>query len=194
MFDYGSIWACTFFYLFYVNQKAFLRINVGSTVALNACNSCNDIFSGKLPTPPPPPPPQANINTDVSLRAKWSLRGGVGGQFPRNLTWSVLYFPVVMVCSRVALASFWLIQIVVAVNRGNLYVDIKLQNWLFKWMLIHGHSPRSVQIYNVGHDLVCRKDAWWGFQTAQACSNFYYGRTIIRTKSFFIGHLSNVRI
>ena len=54
MFDYGSIWACTFFYLFYVNQKAFLRINVGSTVALNACNSCNDIFSGKLPTPLPP--------------------------------------------------------------------------------------------------------------------------------------------
>ena len=53
MFDYGSIWACTFFYLFYVNQKAFLRINVGSTIALNACNSCNDIFSGKLPTPPP---------------------------------------------------------------------------------------------------------------------------------------------
>ena len=53
MFDYGSIWACTFFYLFYVNQKAFLRINVGSTVALNACNSCNDIFSGKLPLPPP---------------------------------------------------------------------------------------------------------------------------------------------
>ena len=51
MFDYGSIWACTFFYLFYVNQKAFLRINVGSTVALNACNSCNDIFSGKLPPP-----------------------------------------------------------------------------------------------------------------------------------------------
>ena len=114
-----------------------------------------------------------------------SLRRGVGGQFPRNLTRSVLYFPVVMVCSRVPLASFWLIQIVVVVNRGNLYVDIKLQNWLFKWMLIHGHSPRSVQIYYVGHDLVCRKDAWWGFQTAQACSNFYYGSTIIRYKEFF---------
>ena len=56
MFDYGSIWACTFFYLFYVNEKAFLRINVGSTVALNACNSCSDIFSGKLPPPTPPPP------------------------------------------------------------------------------------------------------------------------------------------
>ena len=64
MFDYGSIWACTFFYLFYVNQKAFLRINVGSTVALNACNSCNDIFSGKLPTPPPP---QANITLTSHL-------------------------------------------------------------------------------------------------------------------------------
>ena len=142
-------------------------------------------FLGNCPHPPPLPP-QANINTHVSLRAKWSLRGGVGGQFPRNLTWSVLYFPVVMVCSRVPLASFWLIQIVVVVNRGNLYVDIKFQNWLFKWMLIHGHSPRSVQIYYVGHDLVCRKDAWWGFQTAQACSNFYYGRTIIRYKEFFL--------
>ena len=146
MFDYGSIWTCRFFYLFYLDQKAFFRSNVGSTVALNACNSCNDIFAnqfrflGKCPSPSP----QANINTHVSLRAKWSLRGGVGGQFPRNLTWSVLYFPVIMVCSRVALASFWLIQIVVVVNRGNLYVDIKLQNWLFQWMLIHGHSPRLV--------------------------------------------------
>ena len=61
MFDYGSIWACTFFYLFYVNQKAFLRINVGSTVVLNACNSCNDIFSGKLAPPPPPPPPSYKL-------------------------------------------------------------------------------------------------------------------------------------
>ena len=73
MFDYGSIWACRFFYLFYVNQKAFLRINVGSTVALNACNSCNDIFSNQfrfLGKCPRPPPPQANINARVSLRAK----------------------------------------------------------------------------------------------------------------------------
>ena len=67
MFDYGSIWACTFFYLFYVNQKAFLRINVGSTVALNACNSCNDIFSGKLPTPTPPRPPKLTLTLTCHL-------------------------------------------------------------------------------------------------------------------------------
>ena len=67
MFDYGSIWACTFFYLFYVNQKAFLRINVGSTIALNACNSCNDIFSGKLPTPPPPSPSKLTLTLTTHL-------------------------------------------------------------------------------------------------------------------------------
>ena len=32
--------------------------------------------------------PQANINTYFSLRTKWCLRGGVGGQFRRNLNWS----------------------------------------------------------------------------------------------------------
>ena len=32
--------------------------------------------------------PQANINTNFSLRTKWCLRGGVGGQFRRNLNWS----------------------------------------------------------------------------------------------------------
>ena len=40
------------------------------------------------PTPPPPPPSQANINTYFSLRAKCAkcwFRGGVGGQFPRNV-------------------------------------------------------------------------------------------------------------
>ena len=36
----------------------------------------------KLPTYPPPP--LGNINTYLSLRAKCWLRGGVGGQFPRN--------------------------------------------------------------------------------------------------------------
>ena len=33
------------------------------------------------------PLPKANINTYFSLRAKWWLRGRVGGQFPRNLIW-----------------------------------------------------------------------------------------------------------
>ena len=36
------------------------------------------------------PLPWANINTYFSLGAKWWLRGGVGGQFPRNLNWSSL--------------------------------------------------------------------------------------------------------
>ena len=31
--------------------------------------------------------PLANINTYFLLRAKWWLRGGVGGWFPRNLNW-----------------------------------------------------------------------------------------------------------
>ena len=30
-----------------------------------------------------------NINTYFSVWAKWCLRGGVGGQFPRNLNWAV---------------------------------------------------------------------------------------------------------
>ena len=33
------------------------------------------------------PLPYANINTYFSLREKGWLRGGVGGQFPRNLKW-----------------------------------------------------------------------------------------------------------
>ena len=36
------------------------------------------------------PLPQTNINPSLSLRAKWWLRGGVGGQFARNLHWSAL--------------------------------------------------------------------------------------------------------
>ena len=36
--------------------------------------------SGKPPTYPSPKP--TNINTYFSLRAKYWLRGGVGGQFP----------------------------------------------------------------------------------------------------------------
>ena len=35
-------------------------------------------FLGNCPPTPPP---------DLSLRAKWWLRGGVGGQFPRDLNW-----------------------------------------------------------------------------------------------------------
>ena len=38
------------------------------------------------------PLPKANINTYFSLRAKCWLRGGVGGQFPRNLNWSNFFF------------------------------------------------------------------------------------------------------
>ena len=34
------------------------------------------------------PLPLANIITSFSLRANWWARGGVGGQFPRNLNWS----------------------------------------------------------------------------------------------------------
>ena len=34
------------------------------------------------------PLPWANINTYFSLKAKCCLRGGVGGQFPRNVKWS----------------------------------------------------------------------------------------------------------
>ena len=34
------------------------------------------------------PLPKANINTYFSRRAKCWLRGGVGGQFPRNVKWS----------------------------------------------------------------------------------------------------------
>ena len=30
-------------------------------------------------------PPQANINAYLPLRSKCWLRGGVGGQFPRNV-------------------------------------------------------------------------------------------------------------
>ena len=33
----------------------------------------------------PPTHPQANINTHFSLKANVSLRGGVGGQIPRNV-------------------------------------------------------------------------------------------------------------
>ena len=36
----------------------------------------------------PPTPPLANINTYFSPGEKCWLRGGVGGQFPRNLNWS----------------------------------------------------------------------------------------------------------
>ena len=39
------------------------------------------------------PLPYANINTYFSFRAKCWLRGGVGGQFPRNLNWSDLSLP-----------------------------------------------------------------------------------------------------
>ena len=38
--------------------------------------------SGKLPNYPSPQP---NINFNFSSRAKCWLRGGVGGQFPRNV-------------------------------------------------------------------------------------------------------------
>ena len=38
------------------------------------------------------PLPKSNINTYFSLSAKCWIRGGVGGQFPRNLNWSVLSF------------------------------------------------------------------------------------------------------
>ena len=40
------------------------------------------------------PLPQANINTYFSLRGKCWLKGAVGGQFPRNLQWSIWWlFP-----------------------------------------------------------------------------------------------------
>ena len=38
------------------------------------------------------PLPKANINTYFSRRAKCWLRGGVGGQFPRNVKWSGIRF------------------------------------------------------------------------------------------------------
>ena len=41
-------------------------------------------ISGKLPTYGLPLP-YANINTYFSLRANCWLRGGVGGQFPKNV-------------------------------------------------------------------------------------------------------------
>ena len=43
-----------------------------------------------LTPPPPPPPTETKINTYMQffLRAKCWLRGGVGGQFPRNVKWS----------------------------------------------------------------------------------------------------------
>ena len=40
----------------------------------------NYIFLGDYP----PTPPKANININFSLRVKCWVRGGVGGQFPRN--------------------------------------------------------------------------------------------------------------
>ena len=43
-------------------------------------------FLGKLPTYASPKP--SNINAYFSLGAKCWLRGGVGGQFPRNVKWS----------------------------------------------------------------------------------------------------------
>ena len=42
---------------------------------------------------------KANINTYFSLREKWWLRGGVGGQFPRNLNWSIFLANVYFVYS-----------------------------------------------------------------------------------------------
>ena len=41
-----------------------------------------------------PPLPKANINTYFLLRAKWWLRGGVGGQFPRNLNWFAVCYKI----------------------------------------------------------------------------------------------------
>ena len=35
-------------------------------------------------------PPKANINAYLPLRSKCWLRGGVGGQFPRNVWWSLI--------------------------------------------------------------------------------------------------------
>ena len=35
--------------------------------------------------------PKAHINTYFSFRAKWWLRGGAVGQFPKNLNWSKFF-------------------------------------------------------------------------------------------------------
>ena len=56
---------------------------VYSTEPKEACKFLNGDVSGKIPTYPSPI--KVNINTYFSLGRKCCHRGGVSGQFPRNV-------------------------------------------------------------------------------------------------------------
>ena len=77
----------------------------------------SDVFystKGLLQPPPHPwetaylPLPEAYINTYLSLREKCWLTGGVGGQIPRNLSWSAQswFWEVYQLTPSLALMSF----------------------------------------------------------------------------------------
>ena len=71
-------------------QRAYCPIDrFFSTYVLQFCKNYQRLIyeCGNL-VPTYSSPIKANINSHFSLRAKWWLRGGVGGQFPWNLNWS----------------------------------------------------------------------------------------------------------